>query len=117
MLSMILSHANSNEISFAGLKDIAVFQPCVGTRFFAVDADAALVDQPAGIASAFAKTGLNNGRDKARRVVDHNLADGFGYLAFAKPCIEVRLRSEGRVLAMQPLDQPPGQRRFRVPRL
>src|SRR6266581_4173044 len=49
MLSMILSHANSNEISFAGLKHVPVFQLRLSVGLLAFDAYTALVDQTPGV--------------------------------------------------------------------
>jgi hypothetical protein len=44
IISLILSHANSNEVSFAGLQHVPIFELRFGGGLFAVDAYAALVD-------------------------------------------------------------------------
>src|ERR1700675_3656 len=84
MYSMILSHANSNEISFAGLQDVAVLKLRIGICLFAVDADATLVDEAPGIATALAKAGLNDRRHEVLRVLGGQLLDLVRNLALSK---------------------------------
>src|ERR1700692_243228 len=105
MLSMILSHANSNEVSFAGLKHVAVAELRLGIRLLAVDSYPALVDEAPGIAPALGKTGLDDRRNEVRRILGRELAHLFGRFALAKPGVELGLRFAGFVVAVQPLDE------------
>src|SRR5258706_2207033 len=84
IISLILSQPDSNEISFAGLQDIAFFQLRIGNRLFAVDADATLVDEAAGIASALGEAGLHDRRHEVLRVLGGQLLDLFRNLALSK---------------------------------
>src|ERR1700704_4919746 len=91
MLSMILSHANSNETSFAGLQHIAVVQLRVRPGLLSVDTYAALLDQPACIAAAFGKSRLEKGCDEITGIVRLKVGNLFGNLTFAELRLEVGL--------------------------
>src|ERR1700730_1624196 len=114
MLSVILSHANSNETSFAGLEDIAVLGHGLQDRLLAVDADTSLLDEQPRIATAFRKSGLDQRRREVRRIVCDELANLLRNLALAEFGLEVRLGACGRLLPMQAPDQLLGECRLRV---
>src|SRR5476651_815324 len=116
MLSMILSHANSNEISLAGLQHITIFQLRVRTRLVAVDTDAALVDQAPGIAPALGKTRLDDRGHEVLRALGGQLVDLVGKLTLAESRVEVSFRSFSCLFSMQALGQLLRKRGFGVPR-
>src|ERR1700687_3305380 len=102
---MILSHANSNEVSSSGLKDVTPGELNIRSGGLTVDADAALLDQTPGIAPALGKTHLDESPHQVGWFAHRSLRDLFRKLSLSKLGLEICLRPYGRILAMQSLDQ------------
>ena len=100
MLSMILSHANSNETSFTGLKDVSIFQLRVEMGLLPVDTNPCLLDKPARVAPALGKSRLEKRCHQVCRVVGNELGDFSWNFALAKLHIEIGLCRLSRVLTV-----------------
>src|SRR5882672_3636606 len=101
MYSVILSHANSNETSFAGLEHVAIAQPRVRRSFVSVHTHAALVDQPARLAAALGESRLDQSCHKVGRRLGDKVGDAFRYLPLSKLDVEISHRRLGSILAVQ----------------
>src|ERR1700716_1118157 len=99
MLSVILSHANSNETSFTGLKDVAVAERRVRKCFLAIHADASLLDEAPCIATALGKSRLDERRHQVSRIISKQVGNFFGNFALAELGLEVGLGTCGSLLA------------------
>src|SRR6267378_1302831 len=116
MLSMILSHPDSNETSFTGLQHIAILQLCIYVRLLPVDANTALLDQAARVPTTVAKAGFHEDGHQVVRIGDGAFLDLFRDLVLAEFEVEVFLRPSRRLSAVKPIDKLASQCRLAVTR-
>src|SRR5438105_14997229 len=116
MLSMILSHPDSNETSFTGLQHIAILQLCLDVRLLPVNANTALLDQVACVPTTAAEARFHEGGYQVLRICDCAFLDLFRDLVFAEFEVEIFLRTSRRLFAVQTIDQLARQCRFAVTR-
>src|SRR5437660_5304910 len=105
MLSMILSHPDSNETSFTGLQHIAILQLCIDVRLLPVDANTALLDQVACVPTTAAEAGFHQGGYQVLRVGDCAFLDLLRELALAEFEVEIFLSTSRRLFAVKTIDQ------------
>src|SRR5438094_9616910 len=105
MLSMILSHPDSNETSFTGLQHIAILQLCIDVRLLPVDANTALLDQVACVPTTAAEAGFHEGGYQVLRVGDCAFLDLLRALALAEFEVEIFLSTARRLLPVKTIDQ------------
>jgi hypothetical protein len=117
MLSLILSHPYSNEVSFPRLEHVAVGEPGLDSNLLAIDADSSLVDQPPRVATTFRQLRFDEGAEQVTRVCHELLRHFIRDLALAKLGVEILFRALRGDLAMQSLHELSRQRSLRVARL
>src|SRR2546421_6115634 len=103
MLSMILSHPDSNETSFTGLQHIAILQLCTDVRLLPVDANTALLDQAACVPTTAAKAGFHEDGHQFVRIGDCAFLHLFRDLALAEFEVEIFFRTSRRLFAVKPI--------------
>src|SRR5438105_3218464 len=116
MLSVILAEADANKIAFSGADDGAVSDVDIVRDLISADPDAALLEQPAGLAGALRKARLEEDRDQVGAAWPE-LAQLGWQLPLAETPLPLGFSRLGGVCAVQPLYQAAGDSRFGIPRI
>src|SRR5947207_7956129 len=101
MFSLILSQADSNEVSLSGLKHVAILQMSLEPNLFAVHPHARLLDEAAGVAAAAGQAGFEQRFDDVR-IADRLFRHLIRNIALAELHVEVLLGVSGGLVAVHP---------------